>query len=338
MTSRGKRTGARCVASALAVVLTMCASSICAEVSLADSLGSAQSSLHMRPTTGWNELPDYRHERIVPWKLATAIAGVGVYDLAFYQTLKKPWWSGETSRFHVINDWWGGYALEVDKLGHAFAAQSLALISAETYQWAGMTRREALFWGGVSSLATMTQIEVLDGFTAAYGFSPADYTANIVGAFWPLAQEMWSPLNVVTFKMSYHTARFEKAVAPNVMEDYNRQTYWLAFDVNRMLPEPTRDWWPDWLGVAVGYGVTNAFTYVSHREYDALRPHRSYLVTRRPAHMMREYYVALDVDPTRLVPEHWWLHDLVRPLKYLHLPSPAIRFREDGTRFFALYF
>ncbi|HDS74540.1 MAG TPA: DUF2279 domain-containing protein, partial [Firmicutes bacterium] len=291
MTSRGNAAGVRLIASVLLAVLALCGSRASAEMSLTDSLRIASSSFRIHATTEWNDLPNYRHERIVPWKLATAIAGVGVYDLAFYQTLKKPWWSGETSRFHVINDWWGGYALEVDKLGHAFAAQSLTLISAETYRWAGMSRREALFWGGVSSLATMTQIEVLDGFTTAYGFSPADYTANIVGAFWPLAQELWRPLGVVTFKMSYHTARFEQAAAPNVIEDYNRQTYWLAFDVNRMIPEPTRGWWPDWLGVAVGYGVTNAFTYVSHREYNAIRPHRSYLVTRRPAHMMREYYV-----------------------------------------------
>ena len=51
-----------------------------------------------------------------------------------------------------------------------------------------------------------------------------------------------------------------------------------------------------------------------------------------------EYYIVLDIDPTRLVPDNMRLADLIAPLKYIHLPSPAIRLRADGTRFFALYF
>ena len=286
----------------------------------------------------WDDVPEYRHEGVTGWKLATAVAGAGVYNVGFYQTLKKPWWSGEKSDFHVINDWWGGYSMEVDKAAHAWSAQVIARASAETYGWSGMSRRQALLWGGVTSLATMTQIEVLDGFTETYGFSTADYAANAVGAFWPLAQDLWRPLGLVTFKMSYHNGYFEQARAPNVLEDYNRQTYWLALDVNGVLPRSARRYWPDWLGVAVGYGVHNAFTYVNTREYNPAQPYRSYLVTRTPARMLREYYVALDLDPTRLPLGDGWLAALVRPLKYIHLPSPAIRFREDGTRFFALYF
>jgi hypothetical protein len=303
-----------------------------------DTLSDATIASPLGASDVWDDLPDYRHRGISGWKLTTALTGVGIYNAAFYQTLQKPWWSGEKSDFHVIDDWWGGYAMEVDKLGHAYSAQIFALASAESYRWAGMSQRKALFWGGVTSLATMTQIEVLDGFTRAYGFSPADYTANVVGAFWPLAQEMWRPLSVLTFKLSYHTARFEQAVAPNILEDYNRQTYWLALDVNAVLPRNAQPLWPDWLGVAVGYGVVNAFTYETVQEHSDGQPYRGYLSSRRPARMMREYYIALDIDPTRIIPEDWWLASMIRPLKYVHLPSPAIRFREDGTRFFALYF
>lgn len=299
----------------------------------ADSLATPKA-----PTIQWDALPDYRHQPVSPVRLGTVLGGTGAANLAFYQTLKKPWWSGETSSFHFIHDWWGNYAMEVDKLGHAYSAQVLARLSAKSYQWAGFTRRQALFWGGVTSLATMTQIEVLDGFTSAYGFSTADYAANIAGAFWPLAQDVWSPLRVVTFKMSYRTHHFEEAVAPNIIEDYNRQTYWLAFDINAMLPREARRYWPDWLGIALGYGVHNAFTYNTYREYHTTRPSRTYLYTQEPARLMREYYVALDIDPTRLVPENSRLAELIAPLKYIHLPSPAIRLRADGTRFFALYF
>ena len=268
------------------------------------------------PATVWARLPRYRHEGVSRVRLSLALTGVGIYDVAFYETLKKPWWSGQKSDFHVINDWWGAYAMEVDKFAHAYAGQCMTRIAAQAYGWTGMTRRQALFWGGVTSLATLTQVELLDGFTAKYGFSTADYAANIAGAFLPLAQDIWQPLQLVTFKMSYHTARFEKGTAPNLLEDYNRQTYWLTLDVNGLLPRPARRYWPDWLQVAAGCGVNHAFE--ANRE--------------------REYYLALDVDPTRLPLGDGPLASFLAPFHYLHLPAPAIRFRGDGTKLFALYF
>ncbi|HQE62746.1 MAG TPA: hypothetical protein PLV10_10775, partial [Candidatus Latescibacteria bacterium] len=66
-----------------------------------------------------------------------------------------------------------------------------------------------------------------------------------------------------------------------------------------------------------GYGVENAFASSGR---------------------MREYYLGLDIDPTRANVGPGWLSRALAPLRYVHLPSPAVRFREDGTRFFALYF
>ena len=267
----------------------------------------------------WEEVPAYRHQGVSRLRLGLTLVGVSVYNSAFYQTLKKPWWSGDKSDFHVINDWWANYSMEVDKLAHAFAGQSMALTAARSYEWSGMSRRQALFWGGVTGLATLTQVEVLDGYTREYGFSTADCAANVAGAFFPLMQEMWRPLRLLTFKMSYHTARFEPGRSPGVLEDYNRQTYWLALDVDGVLPRNARGWWPDWLGVAVGYGVDNAFA--SRRD-----------------DRVREFYVAFDFDPTRAVDDGGWLAGILAPLHYIHFPAPAIRIREDGTKVFALYF
>jgi len=278
----------------------------------------------VRPSR-WEDVPVYRHEGLSRARFAVALSGVGIYDLAFYETLKKPWWSGEKSGFHVINDWWGNYAMEVDKCAHAYAGQSMALIAAQSYQWSGMTRRQGLFWGGVTGVAMLAQVEVLDGYTRRYGFSTGDFAANLVGAFYPLAQEVWDPLRLVTLKMSWHPRRFEDTgydhnpSPPNLLEDYDRMTYWLALDINGMLPAGVQRYWPDWLGVALGYGVKNAF---SQCEGDR----------------MRECYVALDLDPTRANLGNGWLARALAPLHYIHLPAPAIRFRGDGTKSFALYF
>jgi hypothetical protein len=274
--------------------------------------------------TAWDDLPNYRERTVSNGRLGIVVTGVAVYDIAFYQTLKKPWWGGEKSDFHVDNDWWGNYSMEVDKLGHAWGAQMLAVTSASAYEWSGMSRRESLFWGGVTSLATQTQVEVLDGYTAKYGFSLPDYAANIAGAFYPLMQELWSPLRLVTFKMSYHGRRYEAdayrgRAEPNRLEDYSRQTYWLAFDVNGMLPRDTRRWWPDWLGIAAGYGVDNAFA-------------------KARSDRIREYYLAVDLDPSRIRTGNRVLSMILAPFHWIHLPSPAIRFRDDGTRVYALHF
>lgn len=284
---------------------------------------AASAGAPARPVS-WEALPPYRHEGLSRRKLAIALVGVGMYDVAFYQTLKKPWWSGEKSDFHVINDWWRNYAMEVDKLAHAYAGQSMALTAARAYGWTGMTRNQALFWGGVTSTAMLAQVEVLDGHTRKFGFSTADFAANVAGAFYPLAQELWEPLRLVTFKMSWHPRRFEatpydQGSPPHLLEDYDRMTYWLALDIDRMLPRDVRQYWPNWLGVAVGYGVKHAFSPdVNDR--------------------MREYYLALDFDPTRANLGGGWLARALAPLHYIHLPAPAVRFREDGTKFFALYF
>ncbi len=271
-----------------------------------------------------DDLPEYRHRSISRGRLGVVLAGVALYDAAFYLTLKKPWWSGEPSDFHVVHDWWGNYSLEVDKLAHAFAGQSMALVSAGAYQWAGMSRRQALFWGGVTGTLTLTQVEVLDGYTKKFGFSPPDYVANVIGAFYPLAQHVWRPLRALSFKMSYHGARLEPNAyeglgEPNRLEDYSRQTYWLALHVESVLPRAVRDVWPTWLQVAAGYGVDGAF-----------RQDRS---ERR-----REYYLGLDFDPSRIDTGSAFLDALLAPFRYVHLPAPCIRFRGDGTRVFALYF
>ena len=272
----------------------------------------------------WEDLPEYRYERLSPWRLGVVLGGVAIYDGAFYQTLKKPWWSGTSSDFHIVNDWWGNYALENDKLAHAWSGQVMASVATGAYQWTGMSRRQALFWGGVTSLATLTQVEVLDGFTEKFGFSPGDYTANAVGAFFPLAQEMIPPLRHASYKLSYHPARMEPdayrgRTEPNRLEDYSRQTYWLAFNVHGMLPEGPARYWPSWLQVAVGYGVDNAFALPESER-------------------MREIYLALDFDPSRIETSNTFLAAVLAPFRYIHLPAPAIRFRRDGTRAFALYF
>ena len=49
------------------------------------------------------------------------------------------------------------------------------------WRWAGLPRKKRIWLGGLSGVAYQSIIEILDGFSSQYGFSPGDFTANIVG-------------------------------------------------------------------------------------------------------------------------------------------------------------
>ena len=113
-------------------------------------------------------------------------------------------------------------------------------------------------------------IEFEDGFAQDWGFSPGDAYADILGAAWPVAQYYVEPLRHIQPKYSYFpspryrgTGKFAEGIykendyqyGGNIFDDYEGQTYWIAFHVDGLLPESMRDYWPDWLGIALGVSI-----------------------------------------------------------------------------------
>ncbi|CUT04053.1 hypothetical protein JGI24_01418, partial [Candidatus Kryptobacter tengchongensis] len=88
------------------------------------------------------------------------------------------------------------------------------------------------------------------------------------------------------------------------IDDHEGQVMWLSISVNNFLPEKIEKVYPDFLNIAVGYGV---------RELDGLGGGK------------REFYIALDYNLEKL-PGDGWLWNLIKKnLNYIHLPAPAIR-------------
>ena len=114
-----------------------------------------------------------------------------------------------------------------------------------------------------------TLIEILDGFSAEWGFSWGDFSANILGSGLFLGQELaWDELRI-QYKFSFHRKAyadpslnhrsdqiFGKTLPERLLEDYNGQTYWLSGNIRSFFPKSKL---PSWLQLSIGMGAAGMF-------------------------------------------------------------------------------
>ena len=171
------------------------------------------------------------------------------------------------SGFHFFND--NAEWLQVDKVGHVYSAYSESRASTELWRWAGLSRGKRIWLGGLSGVAYQSIIEILDGFSSQYGFSPGDFAANIVGSGMFMAQEFAWDDQRIKLKFSFHRKNYGdsglnkradniygKTEIERFIKDYNGQTYWLSANIYSFLPGSKL---PRWLSLAVGYGAEGMF-------------------------------------------------------------------------------
>ncbi|RPI17084.1 MAG: DUF2279 domain-containing protein [Ignavibacteriae bacterium] len=237
--------------------------------------------------------------------------GAGVW-LHNYQ--RNSWWAGQRGQFHIQNDW--DYALSADKAGHFFDGAFIHKLYSGAFEWTGFSKKTSMWLGTLFSIAYMTDIEIEDGFARDWGFSPGDELFNVLGAFYPVVQNAYEPLNEFNFKWSYYPSRTLTEGIKNgaFLDDYDGQTMWLSIGVHRFLPEPIKKYWPDFFNIAVGYGVK-----------DHIDVSKAY----------QNWYIALDYDFRKMIPGSskfmLWLKDVLNHFRIL--PAPGIRFSKHGTEY-----
>lgn len=102
--------------------------------------------------------------------------------------LNQLWYSDyPKSSFHFIND--NGEWLQMDKLGHMTVSYYWGVAGIKAYKWAGMKRKNAIWYGGLTGTFFLTAIEVLDGQSAEWGASSGDLLANTTGSLIAIAQD-----------------------------------------------------------------------------------------------------------------------------------------------------
>ena len=269
-------------------------------------------------------------------RLRTVIVAESAFYVAGLSYLQFVWYRNhERVSFHWYND--NGGWLQLDKAGHAYAAYFESAIGYHALRWAGVSRRKALWYGGMLGLVLQTPIEVFDGLYEGYGFSWGDMATNAAGSLLFAGQQALWDEQRVRMKFSYAPspyARYRPWVlgetpGQRFFQDYNGHTYWLSLNLHAVAPQ-----WglPPWLNVAVGYsgnGMLSEFT----------NPAFSRGIRMPDLERHRQYFLSVDLDLTRFNPRSRFLRSLFRALNLVKIPAPALEYnRLDGLRLRPLYF
>ena len=112
-------------------------------------------------------------------------------------------WYSDVPRvpFHWYNDN-AGY-LQMDKMGHAYAAYGQSLLGYQAFRRAGVKRNAAIWWGGSLGFFMQLPIEIFDGLYQGWGFSWGDVLANTAGSALVMGQEYVFDRQLMRFKFSF---------------------------------------------------------------------------------------------------------------------------------------
>lgn len=277
---------------------------------------------------------------IRPARLACVAGAALTLRWAGFRYFDRAWYQGQRQdHIRWINDWGGETYLNLDKGGHFMGGMVMASSVSQALTWSGFEPRQAAALGTLASWGALLEIEMRDAHFDQWGFSVPDFVANTLGASVPLVHAWFPRSRAVRFKFSYHPSplyvdRGERRAAdrPHVghlIDDYEGMTFWLTLGIDELLPEGAAARWPDFVGLAVGYGATGLHgSNVKSRGPNKYYPE---LPDARP-----EVFLSLDWDLRRLSARGALWRQARSRLNWLHLPAPAVRVYPD-LRFYLVY-
>ena len=271
------------------------------------------------------------------------LANVVGYGAIMYG-LSKAWYSGfAKSKMHSFRD--GKEWLQIDKVGHALSAYAESKASYEVWRWTGISRNKRIWLGGLSGATYQTIIEVLDGYSAEWGWSWGDFGANFVGSGIFTAQELAWDEQRIQFKFSFHkknyadpmlnarsTAIFGKSEPERFLKDYNGQTYWLSANVKSFYKKSNI---PAWLNIAVGTGAEGMFGAFNNVGKDKMG---NIIFDRSDIKRYRQWYLAPDVDLTKIKTNKKGVRLLLNVLNVFKFPMPSVEMSRYGLKLNWLHF
>ncbi|MDA3881338.1 MAG: DUF2279 domain-containing protein [Prolixibacteraceae bacterium] len=229
--------------------------------------------------------------------------------------------------FHFYNDN-SGY-LQMDKMGHAFASYAESYVAYNWLRKAGVSKKNALIYGGSMGFIMQLPIEVFDGVYEGWGFSWGDVIANTAGCVLLVGQEMAFDQQIMRYKISLSPSDMSKNaygylgnnIVENFAYDYNAHTYWLSMNANRIAFKNTL---PDWINISVGYSANGMLGEFENRSY--------YVGMRLPEYdRTRQFLLSLDVDWGKIPTESKFLKGLFTALNFVKLPFPALEINSQGN-------
>ena len=250
--------------------------------------------------------------------------------------LHSVWYSGmEKSKWHSFDDsreW-----LQMDKAGHTYTANKIAILTNDLYRWAGWKNKPAALMGFGVGMGYLFSLEMLDATGKDWGFSWSDMGANTLGASIFLAQQLTWEEQRILLKFSYHQTEYPqyrpqtlgKTFSEKLLKDYNGQTYWLSASPTSFFNDLKL---PKWLCFSIGYSVDGKLhgldnTFSIQQGTDLLT-----------FNAKRQFLFSLDVDFSQLPIKKKWLKVVVKQLNYIKIPFPALILTDGKLNGSLLYF
>lgn len=245
------------------------------------------------------------------------------------------------SSFHFFDD--NGEWQQVDKIGHAWTAYQTSRFTTNFWRWAGVSPNTSILLGTGSSLLYMLSIEYLDGRSAEWGWSWGDAGADIFGASLFAGQEWIWQEQRINLKFSSSLKKYKEpelqkraddlfgsSFQGRLLKDYNAQSYWLSANLKDFFPQSNL---PAWLNVSVGYGAGGMF---GGYENTARNKDGSLTFDRRDIKRYRQWYLAPDVDLTKIKTKSKLLHSVFSAFNVLKFPTPALEFSNGSFKLKAI--
>ena len=274
-------------------------------------------------------------------------SGLAIYSGMTYGLYHLWYKDYPKSRFHFFNDWneWRN----MDKYGHVYSAYTHTLLAYRVARWTGLDENKSLLTGAIASTLIQSTIEVMDGFSAEWGFSLADFAANSIGtASFILQQSAWQDQRI-QIKFSAFPYRhpddiigsgvpamtlaqraddlFGSTFMQGLMKDYNAQTYWLSFNLKSF--GVNHRYVPSWLNMSFGIGAGNLYGGFGNRWNSNGTIYDATSYTR-----FTRFYLSPDVDLTKIKTKSPFLKSLLVLLNITKTPMPAFEVNTNGEVIF----
>lgn len=239
---------------------------------------------------------------------AAAIGGLYVAGWAAAVALRPAeWWKGPVRSFRFNWAEGGSPAANQDILLHVGASYQASQAAALAWRWACANPMTAAWLGAATAFAVGLPKKIVDGFHSA-GFEVKKNLGNAVGALLPVVHARWPATRVVELKGYYFPSdEYRNRAPPQVspsspLTDYTGMRFYASINPARGGIGP--DWWPKWLGVAVGHGTTP-------------------WVTEWPG--THVWYGALDIEWRGMPVRARWWRPVATMLDQVHFPAPGVK-------------
>lgn len=183
------------------------------------------------------------------------IIGGGAALVAAYGA--QNWWrTGFGGGFDSTNEGWLGAGTRyggADKLGHLYSNYAGVRLLTPLFEAVGNSRDASVSLAAWSTFGIYTAVEVVDGFSRTWKFSPQDAIANAAGAALGVVMETHPELDTMfDFRVDYRRSMRSSSFDP--FGDYSAQKYLFVIKADGFAPLRENSFLR-YFEVAAGYGT-----------------------------------------------------------------------------------